>query len=67
MGGENVSKSDYVILVHSLTKWPCQGPNHSTSALATEFQLGTIQKLRHPVVAPTGVGKNDGSMMHRGG
>ena len=26
-----------------------------------------IQKLRHPVVAPTGVGKNDGSMMHRGG
>jgi len=25
-----------------------------------------IQKLRHAVVAPTGVGKNDGSMMHRG-
>ena len=30
-------------------------------------QLGTIQQLRHAVVAPTGVGKNDGSMMHRGG
>ena len=29
--------------------------------------FGTIKKLRHPVVAPTGVGKNDGSMMHRGG
>ena len=26
-----------------------------------------IQQLRHAVVAPTGVGKNDGSMMHRGG
>ena len=30
-------------------------------------ELGTIQQLRHAVVAPTGVGKNDGSMMHRGG
>ena len=29
--------------------------------------IGTIQQLRHAVVAPTGVGKNDGSMMHRGG
>ena len=28
---------------------------------------GIIQQLRHPVVAPTGVGKNDDSMMHRGG
>ena len=32
-----------------------------------DLKLGTIQQLRHPVVAPTGVGKNDGSIMHRGG
>ena len=35
--------------------------------LGTSFPLGMIQQLRHAVVAPTGVGKNDGSMMHRGG
>ena len=33
----------------------------------TGWFYGTIQQLRHAVVAPTGVGKNDGSMMHRGG
>ena len=39
-------------------------PNH---CLHYQCLLGAIQQLRHPVVAPTGVGKNDGSMMHRGG
>ena len=29
--------------------------------------LGIIQLLRHAVVAPTSVGKNDSIMMHRGG
>ena len=31
-----------------------------------QFWLGTIKKLCHPVVAPTGSGKNDGSMDAQG-
>ena len=31
-----------------------------------QLWLGMIKKLRHPVVAPTGVGKNDGSMDAQG-
>ena len=37
------------------------------SSVQLDIRLGTIQQLHHAVVAPTGEGKNDGSIMHRGG